>query len=269
MDVSNSSSRLNRREFLESSMPVVAATATGLNLLLENKAEAASNAAWKQLARSISGPVLRPGDPGFDALALPFNLVTSSIVPEGIARCLNAKDVSVSLTWAQKYGIPLVARSGGHSAGGYSVTPGLMIDTKLMNQASFDCRTKVVSFGAGSLNSGVYEVLDENGRTITHGRCPQVGASGFLLGGGVGFNIRMLGVAADSMVASQIVTACGDILNLSESHNADLFWASRGGGGGNFGITTSFSLNTFPVPAIRDRGADRLDAPTSTAFSPP
>jgi FAD/FMN-containing dehydrogenase len=249
MPDSNPSIVLNRREFLGRSVPAVAGAALGLNLLLDATAEAASDLAWQELARSISGPVLRPGDSEFATLAQPFNLVTEGIIPEGIARCSNAKDVSQAVVWARKHEVPLVARSGGHSAGGYSVTRGLMIDTKLMNHARFDPDTGTVTIGGGILNGGVYQALQQNGVTITHGRCPYVGAAGFLLGGGVGFNIRSLGVGVDALVASQIVTVCGDIHTLSDTHYSDLFWACRGGGGGNFGINTSFTLRTFPVPA--------------------
>lgn len=207
------------------------------------------NDPWKILARSISGPVLRPGDPGFAKLALPYNLREASIIPAGIARCRSANDVAQAIKWARKYHFPLVARSGGHSAADFSVTTGLMIDTKLMNQTRFDSYTGVARIGGGALNADVYQALQQNNATITHGRCPTVGAAGFLLGGGIGFNIRRLGVGSDALVASQIVTADGDILTLSDKENPDLFWACRGGGGGNFGVNTSFSLHTFPAPA--------------------
>jgi FAD/FMN-containing dehydrogenase len=191
---------------------------------------------------------LRPGDPGFAALALPYNLRKAYVMPAGIARCRSAKDVATSIRWARRYHFPLIARSGGHSAGDYSVTTGLMIDTKLMNQTSFNSSTRIATVGGGTLNAGVYEALSQNDVTITHGRCPTVGAAGFLLGGGIGFNIRRLGVGSDALVASQIVTADGDIVTLSERQNPGLFWACRGGGGGNFGINTSFSVRTWPVP---------------------
>jgi FAD/FMN-containing dehydrogenase len=205
---------------------------------------------WRVLARSISGPVLLPGDPGFAELALPYNLRAACVQPAGIARCCSARDVATSIRWARRYHFPLVARSGGHSAGDYSVTTGLMIDTKLMNQATFDSKTGIATIAGGVLNAGVYQALSQNNVTITHGRCPTVGAAGFLLGGGIGFNIRRLGVGSDALVSSQIVTADGDMLRLTEKENPSLFWACRGGGGGNFGINTSFSVQTAPVPSL-------------------
>ncbi len=203
---------------------------------------------WDILARRLSGPLVRPGDRGYAALALPYNLRVASIRPAGIALCRDARDVATCIRWARKYRFPLIGRSGGHSAAGYSVTTGLMIDTRLMTHASFDARTGVATIAGGVLNAGVYQTLQQNHATITHGRCPTVGASGFLLGGGIGFNIRTLGIASDALVASQLVTADGDILRLSDRENRDLFWACRGGGGGNFGISTSFSIRTVPAP---------------------
>jgi len=203
---------------------------------------------WEILARSISGPVVRPGDPGYAALALPYNLRAASVRPAGIALCRSARDVATSIRWARKYHFPLVGRSGGHSAAGYSVTTGLMIDTKLMTQTAFDATRRIATIAGGVRNAGVYQALQANDATITHGRCPTVGAAGFLLGGGIGLNIRTLGVASDSLVASQIVTADGEIATLSEKENSGLFWACRGGGGGNFGINTSFSIQAVPAP---------------------
>jgi len=204
---------------------------------------------WEILARGISGPVVRPGDPGYAALALPYNLRAASVRPAGIALCRSARDVATSIGWARRYHFPLIGRSGGHSAAGYSVTTGLMIDTRLMTQTAFNEKTRVATIAGGVRNAGVYQALQQNDATITHGRCPTVGAAGFLLGGGIGFNIRTLGVASDALVASQIVTADGEILTLSEKENRDLFWACRGGGGGNFGINTSFSIRTAPAPS--------------------
>jgi FAD/FMN-containing dehydrogenase len=98
--------------------------------------------------------------------------------------------------------------------------------------------------------SGVYEALEENNVTITHRRCPQVGVAGFLLGGGIGFNIRAGWASGiDALVASEIVTASGDILPLSQREESRPVLGLPQRGGGNFGINTSFSLRTFPVPA--------------------
>ncbi|HLH77994.1 MAG TPA: FAD-binding oxidoreductase [Candidatus Binataceae bacterium] len=242
---------LSRRQFLSHSMRAVAGVGVGLSLLdfgCSGGSSTSANArAWQELAQRISGPVLRPGDPGFAALAMPNNLRYAATLPAGIARCLSAQDVSQAILWARQNDIPLVARSGGHSYAGYSTTNGLMIDLKLINQIQYDSGSGIVTIGGGVLNSALYQALQPLGVAITHGRCPTVGAAGFLLGGGIGFNMRAHALGCDQLVATEIVTADGQIL--IPSPQEDLFWACQGGGGGNFGINTSFSLQTFPVPS--------------------
>jgi FAD/FMN-containing dehydrogenase len=122
-----------------------------------------------------------------------------------------------------------------------------MIDMTLMNGTSLDESSGLVRIQGGVLNSGVYTALREHNVTITHGRCPAVGAAGFLLGGGIGFNMRENGLACDQVTASEIVTADGKLRSMSATREEDLFWACRGGGGGNFGVNTSFTMQTFPV----------------------
>jgi hypothetical protein len=205
--------------------------------------------AWRELQQRISGPVLRPWDEDFAWITLPNNLRYSGPNPQGVARCRNADDVAQSILWAREHRIPLVARSGGHSYAGYSTTNGLMIETTMMGGAKFDSTTGVVTVEGGALNSAVYDALRAENVAITHGRCPSVGAAGFVLGGGIGFNMRGNGIASDSLLESEIVTADGKRLTLSDKPSGipDLFWACRGGGGGNFGINTSFKLQTFAV----------------------
>jgi len=205
-----------------------------------------SDRAWQHLKQLLSGRVLRPSDEGFTALVLPNNLRYSGVLPQGVARCMTADEVSKAILWARNEHIPLIARSAGHSYAGYSTTNGLMIELGLMNGVTVNADTSV-TIGGGARNGDVYGGLKTNGVAITHGRCPQVGAAGFLLGGGIGFSMRMNGFAVDAMTASQLVTADGKILTLDKSQNSELLWASRGGGGGNFGVSTSFTLDTFDV----------------------
>jgi FAD/FMN-containing dehydrogenase len=158
--------------------------------------------------------------------------------PAGVARCANASDVAQSILWAREYTVPFVARCGGHSYAGYSTTPGLMIDLGLLNRIDFDPATRVATIGGGTLNSTLYPTLQKLGVTITHGRCPTVGVGGFFLGGGIGFNMRAHGLACDQLVGTQLVTADGQVRTVDPT--SDLFWACRGGAGGNFGVNTSF-----------------------------
>ena len=191
--------------------------------------------------------MLRPGDHGFRATALPNNLRYASILPQGIAKCASATDVAQAILWSQQNDIALITRSGGHSYAGFSTTHSLMIDMTLINQAQFAPSSGIVTIGGGIRNVDLYSALQAAGATITHGRCIGVGGAGFLLGGGIGFNMRRYGLACDQVLSSELVTADGQILTLSATENPDLFWACRGGGGGNFGINTSFSLQTMPA----------------------
>jgi len=207
--------------------------------------------AWRELEDHLSGPLLRPGDQGFDAQAGTWNLRYKNVrKPAGIARCKNAKDVQVCLQWAQAHKLPLVARSGGHSYSGYSTTPGLMIELKLMDKVDYDIPSGRVKTGGGARNLTLYKELPDLHRAVTHGRCSSVGVGGLVLAGGIGFNMRRHGLLIDQLVETEMVTANGSLLRCNAQENADLFWACRGGGGGNFGINTSFTFQTFPVSDV-------------------
>jgi FAD/FMN-containing dehydrogenase len=250
---------ITRRQFLRGSAQLV--LGAGVSVGLRSRAAArvptdgASARAWLELARRLSGPVLRPGDPGYAAIAQPNNLRFGSVLPWGIARCESADDVAQSVLWSREVGVPLAARGGGHSYAGYSTTRGLLIDLSLMNRVEFDTATGIVTVGGGARNGLLYAALRQQGVAITHGRCPGVGVGGFFLGGGIGFNMRARGLACDQLVGTELVTADGRRLTVDDGEHADLFWACRGGAGGNFGINTAFSVQTFPV---RDLTAFRI-----------
>jgi hypothetical protein len=205
------------------------------------------DAAWRDLARALEGPVVRRAD--FDSAKFNwlFNRRYAGTRPSGIAFCRSVEDVQATIKWVVKHGVRFVGRSGGHSYAGYSTTDGLVLDVSAMNAGSFDRASGVASVQAGSKNGQVYALLEAANVSITHGRCPTVGVAGFLLGGGIGFNMRARGVAVDQIDRIEMVDAKGEIRIMSGTENADLFWANRGGGGGNFGIATKFTMRTFPV----------------------
>ena len=176
----------------------------------------------------------------------------ASDLPDGVALCRNAEDVASAITWCRENSVPLVVQSGGHSYAGFSMRRGgLLLNLLLMREAHHSNGT--VRIGGGARNQTLYALLEQNNLAITHGRCPSVGAAGFLLGGGIGFNMRAHGVACDGLIASEIVTADGKIRTLTsaaDKEDADLFWACRGGGGGNFGVNTAFTLATFEARPV-------------------
>jgi len=208
------------------------------------------DSAWRYLAASLSGPLLRPRDFDFAKFSAPYNLRYAHRQPLGIALCAHSKDVATAILWCREFRVPFATRSGGHSYAGYSTSRGLQIDLSTMRSAHLDPSAGTVRIGGGARNEDLYDVLERANAAITHGRCPSVGAAGFLLGGGIGFNMREHGLACDQLVASEIVTAEGEILALGPDRHADLFWACRGGGGGNFGISTAFTLQAFPAQRL-------------------
>ena len=206
----------------------------------------ASEAAWRALAQRISGGVVRPEDAGFDRLIRPSNLRYAAIRPAGIARCRTTEDVRAAILWARDTATVLAARSGGHSYAGYSSTSGLMVDLSLMTAITVG-PDGVATLAGGVRNGGAASVLRRQNVSITHGRCLGVGVAAFLLGGGIGFNMRRHGVGCDRVTGLEMVAPDGTILTADPRENADLFWASRGIGGGNLGIHTGFRLQTFEV----------------------
>ena len=177
-------------------------------------------------------------DPRFDSLH-----------PAGIAYCRNPHDVATCLAFVRKFGVPVAARCGGHSYAGWSSTSGLIIDVTRMSGVNVSGSTATV--GAGTRLIDFYNGLAAHGRGVPGGSCPTVGIAGLTLGGGVGVVSRAYGLTSDNVQSLQIVTADGQVRTCNSSQNSDLFWACRGGGGGNFGVVTSFTFRTHPVG--RDR----------------
>jgi hypothetical protein len=211
-----------------------------------------SDAAWRQLADKLSGPVLRASSFNLAQIARPYNLRYAAELPDGIALCRTPEDVAVAIAWCNDNRFPVVVQSAGHSYAGFSMRKGgLMINLMLMRAAKIAGDT--VTVAGGMRNQDLYSLLEQNNSAITHGRCPTVGAAGFLLGGGIGFNMRAQGLACDQLVESQIVTADGAIRTIGPQAtgiDGELYWACRGGGGGNFGINTSFTLRTFAAEPL-------------------
>lgn len=207
--------------------------------------------AWTDLSRAVKGGVLRPEDPFFADICRPNNLRYGATLPAGIARCAGAQDVQACIAWVKQQAMPFAVRSGGHNYAGFSTTPGLLIDmTRMAGVTPVAGSDSLVTVQGGTLNLLAYKQMERLGRTITHGRCDTVGAAGFLLGGGIGFNMRKFGMGSDLMRATELVTADGHIVSADASTDSALFWACRGGGGGNFGINTAFTLDTQPVDAV-------------------
>ena len=166
--------------------------------------------------------------------------------PRAIVYCESAEDVEKTVRWAQKHAIRIVPRCGGHSYAGYSTTShGVVVDVSRMHGVHL--HDGIATVGGGARLIDVYAPLAAHDRTVPAGSCPTVGIGGHAQGGGVGYAGRKFGLTCDHVVGLSLVTAQGTLLDCDAQENADLFWACRGGGGGNFGIVTSFQLRTRRV----------------------
>jgi FAD/FMN-containing dehydrogenase len=194
----------------------------------------------------LPGGLVLPGDSGYALASQSYNPRFDGHRPAAVARCTSVADVQRCVEVARDAGMPIAARSGGHSYAGYS-TPdnGLVLDLRGMATVEVDGGTAVV--GAGARLMEVYAALAGAGRALPAGSCPTVGVAGLTLGGGIGVTARKYGLTCDKLTAVQIVTADGEQRTVD---GGDLLWALKGGGGGNFGVVTSFTFATEPAPDI-------------------
>jgi FAD/FMN-containing dehydrogenase len=208
-----------------------------------------SAADWAALASAISGSVVRPGDGRYAMAIQLFNPRFDTIRPAAVVYCQSTADVQRTVAFAQAHGVPITARAGGHSYAGYSTGSGVVCDVTRMGGVAVHGGGSAV-IGPGARLIDAYAALAPQGAAIPGGSCPTVGVAGLALGGGVGVVGRKFGLTCDTMTALQVVTAAGDAVNCDATTNSDLFWACRGGGGGNFGVVTSMTFTTHPASTV-------------------
>ena len=209
-----------------------------------------SPADWNALSHHLAGTLVRPGDAHYNADRLLFDPRFDGQRPAGIAYVKSPHDVATCIAFVRRFKIPFSARSGGHSDGGYSGnTGGLIVDVQNFRTVAVSGST--VAVGAGTRLIDFYHALAAKDRAVPGGSCATVGIAGLTLGGGIGVTARAYGLTCDSLEEAQIVTADGSVLNIDGSPrgHGDLFWACRGGGGGNFGVVTSFTFRTTRAPS--------------------
>ncbi|MGA2519364.1 MAG: FAD-binding oxidoreductase [Acidimicrobiales bacterium] len=209
---------------------------------------------WAALAASLSGRVVTPADAAYVTGAQVYNERFDSIRPAAIAYCASEGDVQRSVEFARRFDVPLAVRSGGHSYGGYSIGDGLVLDVTLMDSVTPGVMGAagqgVARVGAGVRLVDMYSALAGAGVTVPGGSCPTVGIAGLALGGGIGVLGRNFGLTCDNVASLRMVTADSRVLTCGPGENEDLYWANRGGGGGNFGVVTSFVFTTHPLPDL-------------------
>jgi FAD/FMN-containing dehydrogenase len=204
----------------------------------------------RALAKELQGSVVGQGDTRYDQARLLYSTRFDGIKPLAVAYCENATDVAKSILWARRHGIRIAARSGGHSYGGYSTGSGLVVDVSRLDGVAVDAAGKTATVGAGARLIDVDDKLWRRRVAIPAGTCPSVGVAGLALGGGIGFSSRAFGTTSDNVLGVLMVDARGRTLAADSRDHPDLYWACRGGGGGNFGVVTSFHFRVHPVGTV-------------------
>lgn len=203
---------------------------------------------WERLRRSMRGDVVLPNDNGYGLARQSHFVQFDNLRPKAVAFCETTEDVQAALRFARDYDLRTAPRSGGHSYGGYSTTDGVILDVSRLNHTSVG--TSTVTVGPGAQQVDALTAVSPYGLSLVSGLCPTVCPGGFLQGGGIGWQTRKFGLAADQMVAAEIVLADGRVVTCSEQQHPDMFWALRGGGGGNFGVVTQYQVRPIQAPTM-------------------
>jgi FAD/FMN-containing dehydrogenase len=195
------------------------------------------------------GQVFEPADAGYNEARQIWNASISKH-PRIIARCSGVADVIAAVTFARANSLLTAIRGGGHNVGGRGLCDdGMVIDLSRMKSVFVDPASRIVRVQGGATLGDVDRETHVFGLAIPCGIVPKTGIGGLTLGGGVGWLIRKYGMTVDNLLSAQVVTADGKVLTASASENEDLFWALRGGGG-NFGVVTSFEFQAHPVATV-------------------
>jgi len=201
------------------------------------------------LANEVSGTVLGPGDDGYDEARRVHNGMIDRR-PALIVRCRSAADAAAAVRFARAAGSEISIRGGGHNVGGLAVADGaVMIDLAEMKSASVDPEARVIAAQGGMTWGELNDAAAEHGLAVTGGAVSTTGIGGYTLGGGLGWLMGKHGLAADNLIAVELVSADGEILDVSADSHPDLFWALRGGGG-NFGVATTFTYRLHPLSMV-------------------
>ena len=203
----------------------------------------------RQLAERFQGTLTGEGDPAYDEARRVFNGMIDRR-PAVIARCTGAGDVQAAVNFARDNGLLVAVRGGGHHVAGYGTCDGgIVIDLSPMKTVSVDPERRTARAGGGATWGDFDQATQLHGLATTGGRATTTGVAGQTLGSGSGWLERKLGLTLDNMVAAELVTAGGDVVRASPDENPELLWGLRGGGG-NFGVVTSFEFTLHPVGPV-------------------
>ncbi|MEZ0364806.1 FAD-binding protein [Mycobacterium sp. pUA109] len=204
---------------------------------------------WEGLSSAIGGHVTPPDSPQFAAAKQVFNTNYNGSTPAAVVAPTSPADVQKAMTFAAAHNLKVAPRSGGHSYVGASTATGTMVlDLRqLPEEIDYDDATGQVTVTPATDLYALHQRLAAAGRGIPTGTCPTVGTAGHALGGGLGAHSRHAGLMSDALRSVSVVLPGGQPVTASAASNPDLFWALRGGGGGNFGVTTALTFATFPT----------------------
>ena len=203
-------------------------------------------AALRRLRSGLNGPVLVPGQEGYEAARTVFNAMIDAR-PAVIAQCTNVEDVRAAISYGRETGLATAVRSGGHSVAGMStVDDGLVIDLRNMKDIAVDPEARTAKCGPGLTWAEFDRATQQHGLATTGGRVSTTGVAGLTLGGGSGWLERKHGLSCDNLISVEIVTASGELVRASAVEHPELFWALHGGGG-NFGVATTFEFALHPL----------------------
>jgi FAD/FMN-containing dehydrogenase len=201
------------------------------------------------LRASLSGELLTRDDATYDEVRQVHNGLVDKR-PLAIARCRGTADIAAAIAFASADGLEISVRGGGHNVAGRAVTEGgLMIDLSLMKGIDVDAQARTVRAEGGVVWSELNEATHAHGLATTGGIISTTGIAGLTLGGGLGWLMPKLGLAADNLASAEIVSAAGEVLTADAASHPDLFWAVRGGGG-NFGVAASFTYRLHPLTEV-------------------
>ena len=199
-----------------------------------------------ELSAQIEGAVLAPGSEGYDEARAVWNAMIDRR-PALIAQCFSSRDVAATLAFAKRRDYPVSIRGGGHNVAGHAVCDdGIMVDLRRMREVSVDAENRTARVAGGATWGDVDAASQAHGLATPGGLISDTGVAGLTLSGGIGWLRSRHGLCIDNILSVEIVTADGEIRRASESENADLFWAVRGGGG-NFGVITEFEFQLYPL----------------------
>ena len=214
--------------------------------VLDKAGNSVDQASIDAFGSELKGPLLRDGDEGYDASRAVWNGMIDKH-PGLIARCGGAADVIAAVRFAREHDLLVAIKGGGHSVAGAGVCEGgLLIDLSAMKGVHVDSVGRTARVQPGVTLGDADHETQAFGLAIPAGIVTTTGVAGLTLGGGFGWLSPKLGLTCDNLISADVVTAEGDLVTASEDDNPDLFWGIRGGGG-NFGVVTSFEYDVHPV----------------------